>query len=91
MKRKDTKEYAGKLAFEKYPSNSASELNQRSAFYYGYLSAIEETAAPELLDALQFVLEFLPTRGYREAKDKAKKAIKKATSNQKIKQNESNF
>lgn len=56
---KHTKEYAEKLAFEEYNETFNSrdfqiaQKNSQSGFQRGYMKAIEETAAPEMLEALK--------------------------------------
>lgn len=57
---KHTKEYAKKLGIEKYPvieglQNIRQDIIQekkRDGFIEGYMKAIEETSAPDLLEAL---------------------------------------
>lgn len=82
METKHTKEYAESEAKKAY-LNTNHSLSEVAAFTYGYLHAVEKTAAPELLEAL-IELEKVTTgcSSYtrkRSAKEKAINAINKAT------------
>ena len=89
------KEYAEKIALEKYPDESYwigdgitsrkynPNFKQNKAFAEGYMTAIEKTAAPELLDALNLCVKIFEDNGYKGVFSEEKyfiiNAIKKAT------------
>jgi len=85
--KKFTREYAEKLALQKFPkseywigSGSSARLydenlGDRKRIEEGYLLAIEETNAPELLEALKYARRFVKDADT----DYIDNAIKKAT------------
>jgi len=82
---KFTREYAEKLA-ECNLIQQPDLFNRRKIFSNGYMKAIEETNAPELLEALKDMLArterdypVLYNSGYDHLIEKAKDAINKAT------------
>lgn len=85
METKHTKEYAEKLAKEdaEYLPDYADKEFSIEKFTEGYMKAIEETAAPELLEALININNILNS-AYQSSKveeilDITNNAIKKAT------------
>jgi len=62
---KHTKEYA-ELEAKKAYHGTIHTGNEINAFTYGYLHSIEETAAPELLEALNTLIEHLESKDARE-------------------------
>lgn len=86
METKHTKEYAEKIANLSLPiklTDSYVQHNKiqhnRKYFTKGYMEAIKQTAVPELLEALMSIVTkdgFITTTANKE---KALKAIKKAT------------
>ncbi len=64
METKHTKEYAEQLAKEAFPESSFGSRdfeiaieNSKIGFKQGYMRAIEETAAPDLLEALNSLVK----------------------------------
>jgi len=81
---KHTKEYAQKLADERAKDHKPSEFIDgiKWGFVEGYLSCLEETAAPDLLSSLEMARETLIQHGFTTSSSTIidiDKAIKKAT------------
>ena len=82
---KHTKEYAEKLANNGFLNTEIGNRN-KLIFIQGYMKAIEETAAPYMLEALIMVKENMfnckyedMTDNYKNKYDKITNAINKAT------------
>jgi hypothetical protein len=81
---KHTEEYADKVCTE---SSKNEYIHSRGSFIKGYMKAIEETAAPDLLEALISLKETIEGIGWdgyynsivRDALNKTDNAINKAT------------
>lgn len=79
METKFTRQYAAKLALQ---SEDVEDGATQLAFKAGYMKAIEETAAPELLEAAKFAIQICQGSMDPAATDcslKLKEAIQKAT------------
>jgi len=84
---KHTKEYAEKLGLQVYPviegfeniSKDIIQEKRRDGFVIGYMKAIEETAAPDLLEALIEVKKHMTAHIPERVFDIVNNAINKAT------------